>query len=495
MRFSAAALGAGLACAAAAGAGAADDPASLPLTFAPGARPGAVIPDDFVGLSFETSHLLPDSRGRRFFTGENAQLIRLFRTVGIRNVRIGGGTVDDRTRRIPIPGPADIDPLFAFAAAADAKVIYSFRLLNGDPAQAARLARHIRDRFADRLEYFSIGNEPDWHAYHQMGGKTLDPRIVETEPDVPGSAYPSYLTDWRRFAAAIVAAAPGSRFAGPDTGSDFPLPQTKDTDFRGQSWTERFARDERASGVMPVALLHDYPGQDARGVSVAQAVDAELSRDWAEHLYPLLYDHVMARVLALGVPYRLTEANDYTGGVPGASNAFVSALWALDYLHWQALHGAVGVNFHNKRWLWTDTVFEDKTGALHLNPKAYALKAFNLGGTGRPVAVTLAGSAGANVTAYAVESDAGCLVTVINKEHGPSARAVAIRPDLAGFTGSAETMALVAPGGSLTAREGITLGGSPLTDEGAWQGRWRPADAPEWLVPPGSALIVRLSRR
>ena len=50
--------------------------------------------------------------------------------------------------------------------------------------------------------------------------------------------------------------------------------------------------------------------------------------------YPWLHASNLAPVAAAGLRYRLTEANDYLGGVPGASNAFASALWALDYLHW-----------------------------------------------------------------------------------------------------------------------------------------------------------------
>ena len=81
--------------------------------------------------------------------------------------------------------------------------------------------------------------------------------------------------------------------------------------------------------------------------------------------YPWLYANNLAPVVAAGLRYRLTESNDYLTGVPGASNAFASALWALDYLHWWAAHAAAGVNFHNKQWLHTDTIVPDPaaTGA------------------------------------------------------------------------------------------------------------------------------------
>src|SRR5690242_5371502 len=98
---------------------------------------GAEIPADFVGLSFETSNLLPGKNGRYIFDAENEALVRLFRTIGIRSLRIGGGTAE--ISNYPVPGPAEIDRLFAFARAAGTRVIYTFRLLKGDRTQAAAL--------------------------------------------------------------------------------------------------------------------------------------------------------------------------------------------------------------------------------------------------------------------------------------------------------------------------------------------------------------------
>lgn len=102
---------------------------------------GAAIPDDFIGLSFETSNLLPENDGSHLFSAENKPLVSLFRTIGVRNLRIGGGTVD--IPKYAVPDRTDIDHLFAFAQAADVKVIYSFRLLNGDRTNTSALAGYI----------------------------------------------------------------------------------------------------------------------------------------------------------------------------------------------------------------------------------------------------------------------------------------------------------------------------------------------------------------
>src|SRR5271163_3948075 len=85
--------------------------------------PATPIPQNFLGLSFETLTLLPKDDGTpAYFTPDNHQLVQLFHTLGIHSLRIGGNTAD--TPSIPIPNESQIAPLFQFAILADAKVIY-----------------------------------------------------------------------------------------------------------------------------------------------------------------------------------------------------------------------------------------------------------------------------------------------------------------------------------------------------------------------------------
>jgi hypothetical protein len=474
---------------------------SVPLGAAPaapsrvvvtiGRAAGTTIPDDFVGLSFETSNLIADPEGRYIFAPENTDLVRLFRTIGIRNLRIGGGTAE--ISRYPVPGPAEIDRLFAFARAADLRIIYTLRLLNGDQAQAVALAQYLTAHHADRLAFLSLGNEPDWHSYH-----VKDPAIKESTPGVPGSAYPSFLAKWREYAAAVTAGVPGAKFGGPDTGSNFPVPKAMSTEVEGKSWTERFMADEETNTAVAAAFHHDYIGQEGERVSRPAAVDAMLSRAWPEQNYPALFNHVLAPVQSLGRPYRITECNDHTGGVDGASNAFVSALWALDYMHWHAQRGAQGVNFHNKRWIYTCTIVRDAAGQFHLNPKGYGLKAFSLGSDGRTEPVTIDNPSRVNLTAYAVRGARERWVTLINKEHGAGARRVAVEIPAAAAGAHAELVLLCAPESDPAARHGITLGGSAIGDDGSWSGKWSlvprtPDGAVRIDLPPATAAVVRMA--
>lgn len=448
---------------------------------------GPAIPNDFVGLSFETSNLLPDTNGHHLFSPENRQLVNLFRNIGIRNLRIGGGTVD--IPRYAVPGPADIDQLFAFAKATDVKVIYSFRLLNGNKTNAAALAKYIWQNYRSQLDAFSIGNEPDWKSYHNKDANIKD--------------YPSFLSQWREFAKAILAAVPQAKFAGPDTGSDYPVPSAIDTRFDGESWTQRFAEDEKSSGIMAAILQHDYVGQSAKGVGAQAAVDAMLSSDWDTVNYPALYEGVLAHVASTGLPYRMTECNDYTGGVKDVSNAFVSALWALDYMHWWAAHDCSGVNFHNKRWIFTDTIYEESDGNFWINPKAYALKAFGLGGHGNVLtSVRLTNPTHANVDCYAVSDSTSLFVTIINKTHDSSETnaCITIRPGHFKIsTSECMTLESATPGDCL-AMEAKPLGGSPINSTEPWHGQWAPLPVGAGnecvlTVEPASAVVVRLSQQ
>ena len=105
-----------------------------------------------------------------------------------------------------------------------------------------------------------------------------------------------------------------------------------------------------------------------------------LSRAWPEN-YDRLYQAFAATALANGLPYRLEETNNFTGGAKDATDTFAASLWALDYLHWWAVHGASGMNLHNRRWILNTTIYpvtpaDDglKSGYL-LHPIAYGIEA------------------------------------------------------------------------------------------------------------------------
>ena len=459
-------------------------------------RPGPVVPADFAGLSFERGPLNPGNAGvtGHLFSPANHSLVTLIHNLGLRNLRVGGGSVDEFVPAgLGGDGFAGIDNLFGFAAAAGAKVIYTLRLLNPRakpiadlPAIHARAAGHIWRRYRDHVASFAIGNEPDWHAFHSYQGHPLDPAIREEVSGVPGSAYPSYLARWRGFARVVADAAPGAPLSGPDTGAYATHTYTPDPQ-TGVSWTERFARDEGGSGRIADITQHHYAGGGPGQTTARQAIGNMLSPEWVHAAaigsqpadttyfpYPWFYAANLAPVAAAGLRYRLTEANDYLVGVPGASNAFASALWALDYLHWWAAHGAAGVNFHNKQWLYTATIVPDPAGEGYATtPKGYGIKAFTLGSAGRVKPDAIGNPGGINLTAYCIGGADVDFVTIINKTHGTGAAdaAVTIAPPGRGRPG-AQVMTLAGgePGEAAGAR--ATLGGAAITGGAPWAGQW-----------------------
>ena len=161
-----------------------------------------------------------------------------------------------------------------------------------------------------------------------------------------------------------------------------------------------------------------------------------------------------------------------------ASNAYASALWALDFMHWWAAHFCAGVNFHNKSWLLTDTIYLDTAGNLQANPKAYGIKMFDLGGHGsvEPLTITNTRANSTSIRRMVWARRAIFLSPSSTKRPASVARTRnsdrnrACR-DLFRGRGTAG-MFLTAPSGNLAATNGLTLGGAAITNNAPWQGHW-----------------------
>jgi hypothetical protein len=491
------------------------------------AHPGPVIPGDFAGLSFERGPLLPGGNAGvsgNLFNPGNETLVTLFRNMDMHSLRIGGGSVD---QLIPAGTGSDaydgIDGLFAFAALTGVKVVYTLRLLNPaanpiDDLQGvnARVAGYIWAHYRDNVSSFAIGNEPDWHTYHSWPGRRLDPAIVEDAADepAPGTAYPSYLARWRSFADAVLAAAPGAPMSGPDLGAYDSTTYTPDKN-SGMSWTRRLASDEQHSGRVAEVSQHYYAGGSVGQTTAEQAISNMLSAQWvtateigqdlppgtAYTPYPWLHANNLAPVIQAGLRYRLTESNDYLVGVPDASDAYASALWVLDHLHWWAANGCAGVNFHNKQWLHTDTIVPHPDGPDHgyvIRPKGYGIKAFTLGSAGQVKPVSIQNPNGINLTAYCVGATGEDHVTIINKAHGANPPDAAVTIVAAGGVQRAQVMTLAGAQRGDARGTTVTLGGATITGDAPWNGTWDtvavgPDSKISLTVQAATAAIVKIS--
>ena len=417
---------------------------------------GYYIPPDFTGLSFESDATGLNHRGVNgyLFGAFNKQLIMLFQNSGLRNLRIGGSTVD--RFHDAANNRAAIDSVFAFAKAVGIKVIYSLPLHNADADASAATAQYIWTNYRDYLDSFSIGNEPNCPPYQEA-------KVG------PIRNYEEYFPIWKNIYDKIITAIPEAKFNGPDTG--------------GWQYTEEFARDTKDYGNILFITHHQYPnGQPflsdrTTRIPADTAIRRMLSPNMLTGEYTKLHNLTCARVYPYGYRSRMTESNDYLGGIDGASNAMSSALWALDYMHWQAFRGLAGINFHNNQWLKTCTVTMDEQGEYLCNPKAHAIRAFDMVTGGWTVPVDISNTDQMNLTAYAVKGDDYLYVTIINKTHGygqEEPRQADVTISAKGFTkGKAEAMYLLAPGNDAGAITGITLGGDSITNFRPWQGKWR----------------------
>lgn len=429
---------------------------------------GYEIPRDFAGVSIFTRTQVRDHKGvsGNLFSGTNAQLIMLFKNSGIHHLRLGAtGSATSGTQNL---NHEDIDALFAFAKATDIKVIYSLHFADG-----VATAKYVWDNYRPYLDYFAFDNEPDNRLEGGSGAAVDKPK--------------DYFTTWREFAKSVVEAVPGAKFAGPDAA--------------GRSLVKKFMEAEKDSGVLGLVTQHTYVGGNPKkkGIDREHAIENMLSRAWVTNNYPELYRTVLKPVQKDGFRFRITELDDHVHGVTNASDAHASTLWALDCMHWWAAHGASGVNFQNTQWLHTDTFYRDSEGNYRVYPKAYAIKAFDLGSHGQVAKVSVENKDDLNLRAYAVSAGTNLLVTVINKEHGAGAREAKVKIVASGFAAkSAARIDLTARNGSVEATEGITLGGATIANTSPWEGKWtvlKPSkEGCEATVPPASAALLRLSR-
>jgi hypothetical protein len=439
-------------------------------------NPGARIPDDFSGLSFETETLLPDKTGFHYFSATNTALVDTVRNLGVKSLRIGGNTADRPT--LQFPDTKDVDSFFAFAQATSSHVLFTLRLRQGGPEGAEQIAKHLIQHYGSQITCFAIGNEPNVYL----------------------KSFPEYEAELKRYMRAFDKFSSGSavRFCGPGT-----TPSKTE-------WARDFADAFPRSDHIRYVTQHAYPGNSGRKVSdPAAGISAMLSRAWVES-YERFYESFALAAQADHLPFRIEETNSYfNGGAKDVSNTFASALWGLDYMYWWATHGAAGINFHTGEHVAAGdentqcfyAVFLQSGNGYAIQPLGYAIKAFDIGGHGRVVPLHLqSGAAPINLTAYAVINDANDLyVTLINKEEGTNAKDDTVSIEVPAGYQQLSLIRMEDRNGGVTAKSGVTLGGVAIQENGMWNSGWQAEDmakngAPRIVIPSGTAAILRLSR-
>jgi hypothetical protein len=396
---------------------------------------GRTIPRDFIGLSYESAVIAAND----FFTADNRTLLRLLRTLGAQGVlRIGGNTSERtlwRTQDAQAPRenfvitPLAIDRLAGFLRALGWRLIYGLNLATGAPEEAAAEAAYVARAAGPQLLAFQIGNEPDgFGRWSAVRPKTYD--------------MAAFLNEWRRFHAAIRAAVPDARFAGPDVAAE-------------TGWIALFAEVAPAGLVM--LTRHYYADGPASNPAVTLG---KLMRS-AGQIAPIL-----AEMAAIGtthrLPWRIAETNSvYAGGRPGVSDTLGAALWGAELMFQIAAAGGAGVNFHAGEDKIYTPIAHGRGGGLAARALYYGMLMFAQA-PGDLVPVRL-DSGGATLAAYAVRAADGALrLVVINKD----VRAASVRIEPGRRFAKGEVSRLAAP--TLDATTGVRFGGAAVDDYGGW---------------------------
>jgi hypothetical protein len=422
-------------------------PPSASVSVDPQAVIGPLVPEDFLGLSFEASSL-PDIAGY----ADNGDLVNLMRSLGPGVMRFGGFSVDNEAAWAPegaAPAwahtaitPQNLQGVAALARATGWRVLLAVTFGHYEPAAAAQEAQAAQSLLGSSLEAIAIGNEPDRYV----------PDLLRTSP----WSFADYLTEASAYRSAIEAAAPGVPIAGPDASS-------------AQSvllWESEVAAAEHPA----LLTAHYYPL--TRCELFAPKLGDLLSPVTRANESAIL-ERLSAIALASKIPLRLDETNNVScRGQPGVSDVFGSALWAVDYIARAMASGVAGLNFH-------DLIAEPETysplvagdaqelasGALHANPEWYALLLSRSLLGEDPVRTDVAGAAG-TLTASAFASPDGSVHVVLVDFAPSAARPLLVHLRVPSSLRSGTILRLSAPG--LDSRVGVTLGGSAVSAEGTW---------------------------
>ena len=301
-------------------------------------HPHLKIPDEFVGLSYESAQLAnPD-----FFSAKNHGLIQIFQDLAPHgNLRLGGGSSEYTTysdEAPPGPPPFEVfgpdtsktvkngtvtsalalHNLRQFLDATNWSCLYGLNLGQGTVENAVREATAAHKILGSRLLAFQIGNEPDSFR-RRFRPETYGPD--------------DFLTEWNRFHEAIHSAVPQARFAGPDISNKLP-------------YLTAFAQEAPKHPDVILLTSHYYAMGPAS--SPQATLGNLLSPDPKLATLKQRDLHVIAEAQQIAhLPYRMSEGNScWDGGKAGVSDTFASALWCAGYMLQCAARGWTGVNLH-----------------------------------------------------------------------------------------------------------------------------------------------------
>ena len=405
-----------------------------------GSKVGATMPRDFTGLSYESAQLANPA----FFSSANKQLIELFRGLSSNgNLRLGGGSSEFTTYSDADPTEAPPFEVFGpdtsktvkhgtvttalvlrnlrgFLDATGWSCLYGLNLGQGTKENAAAEAAAAFRILGPRLMAFQIGNEPDSFR-NRYRAATWGP--------------PDYMKEWKEFHAAIVAAVPGAKFAGPDISNKL-------------TFLTAFAEEAPKHKDVILLSAHYYAMGPAGSAdaTLAQLAEADPKQTTMK---PAGFAVVADAMKTAGLPYRMSEGNScWNGGQVGVSDTLASALWCADTMLRFAAMGWCGVNLHGGgNGVYSPIVGTVSTGFTR-RPEYFGIQ-FAQSCAGSSVATAPLTGAGPHCTAYVLEHEGRRRIAIINKDDA------VVKVELPARVG-AKAMRLSGP--SLDSKTGVGFG-------------------------------------
>jgi Glycosyl hydrolase family 79 C-terminal beta domain len=406
-----------------------------------GATPGIAIPATFMGLSHEwgtAQALMGDST-----TGIDNVYRQLLQNLmafgsGPIHLRIGG----DSTDKTGEPTSTTAQPFAELANALGVKFSLGVNLGSDNVNLAVDQAKaYVGQMPPGSLDAVEIGNEPDLYAQNGMR-------------PFPYS-YQDYVADFNTWKTNIMPILPtGTNLMGPSCAGTGWLPNT-------QSY------DSAEAGALTTFSQHYYVAN-----GMANNPDDILLTPSASTSDPNEVSAAVVTTHLYGIPFRMGEINSlYNGGEPGISNAFESALWAVDTMFEYANVGVDGVNWHGgggSAYTYFDIQAAQAEGAstftlTAVNPLYYGLLFFQAATGNGAHLLPVALSTQANLKAWATIDRSGTTRLVLLNKDENSWGVVDIT--LSGYS-HAQIYRLTAP--SYLSTSGVTFAGQ--TFDGSMNG-------------------------
>jgi hypothetical protein len=424
------------------------------------------IPPDFTGLSFEK-----DCLKKGYFNPRYDTLISLFKTCGIKSLRVGGNSVDTNTLSKDTAGMhytrQELDSLFLFAQQAGCKILMGLNLKNSNALCADTEASYVMQYQNSSLFGFEVGNEPDLY------------------PESTYS-YSVYKQDYLSYYNTIRQSNPAAVFTGPACASNF------------ESFTLPFCGD--MADKISLLTQHYYGVAKDTTITISVQIDSLMSKDKLNHISAVVR-RLVGCADSRGLPFRMSECNSVDkGGQNGVSNSFSSALWALDFMYQLAHDSCAGVNFHGGLH-GPYTVFYKEKNIYNARPIAYGILAFQIGSKGRFISDTVKNN-NRNLDSYSViDSLKNIYTTIINKETDTLNKALinlAVTDTADSSYLSAEY--LVLKSASLEDTKNVSLGGQVIKSSGTiadykWKQLKVDSKTAQIPVDAGSAVVIRFNHK